>query len=193
MYIDQFPENDLARERIHRHGLRQFPTIAEALTLGGSKLAVDGVVIIAEHGKYPSNEKGQKLYPRYEWFKEVVKVFEASGRAVPVFNDKHLSTTWEPLCRDGRRFETAGVSVSGRLVAARHLAACRRSTCPSTRRWWKACAWATAGSTAMTSTAWRPPSACPSAGEAAKSASPASTRSRGAKLWETAGRSRIAK
>ena len=75
--------------------LRQFPTIAEALTLGGSKLAVDGVVIIAEHGDYPTNEKGQTLYPRYEWFKEVVKVFEASGRAVPVFNDKHLSTTWE--------------------------------------------------------------------------------------------------
>jgi hypothetical protein len=35
------------------------------------------------------------LYPRYEWFKEVVKVFESSGRSVPVFNDKHLSTTWE--------------------------------------------------------------------------------------------------
>lgn len=95
VYIDQFPENDLARQRIRRHNLRQFPTIAEALTLGGSKLAVDGVVIIAEHGNYPTNEKGQRLYPRYEWFKQVVQVFEASGRAVPVFNDKHLSTTWE--------------------------------------------------------------------------------------------------
>ena len=95
VYIDQFPEKDLARERIRRHGLRQFPTIAEALTLGGSKLAVDGVVIIAEHGNYPANEKGQRLYPRYEWFKQVVQVFEDSGRAVPVFNDKHLSTTWE--------------------------------------------------------------------------------------------------
>jgi hypothetical protein len=95
VYIDHFPPNDLARDRIRRHRLRQFPTIAEALTLGGSKLAVDGVVIIAEHGDYPTNEKGQKLYPRYEWFKEVVRVFEASGRAVPVFNDKHLSTTWK--------------------------------------------------------------------------------------------------
>jgi hypothetical protein len=94
VYIDQFPEGDLARQRIKRHKLKQYPTIAEALTLGGDKLAVDGVVIIGEHGKYPTNEKGQKLYPRYEWFKEVVKVFEASGRAVPVFNDKHLSTTW---------------------------------------------------------------------------------------------------
>jgi hypothetical protein len=94
VYIDQFPEGDLARERVKRHQLKLFPTIAEALTLGGSQLAVDGVAIIAEHGDYPKNEKGQTLYPRYEWFKEVVKVFKASGRAVPVFNDKHLSTTW---------------------------------------------------------------------------------------------------
>ncbi|MDO8630269.1 MAG: hypothetical protein Q7R41_07235, partial [Phycisphaerales bacterium] len=95
VYIDQFPAGDLARERIRRHALRRFPSVAEALTLGGSKLAVDGVVLIAEHGDYPTNEKGQKLYPRYAWFKEVVKVFEASGRAAAVFSDKHLSTTWK--------------------------------------------------------------------------------------------------
>jgi hypothetical protein len=95
VYIDQFPQDDLARERIQRHKLRQFPSIVEALTLGGEKLAVDGVIIIGEHGDYPQNEKGQRLYPRYEWFKEIVKVFESSGRSVPVFNDKHLSTTWD--------------------------------------------------------------------------------------------------
>ena len=108
VYIDQFPKDDLARERIERHKLRQFPSIAEALTLGGDKLAVDGVVIIGEHGNYPTNEKGQTLYPRYEWFKEVVKVFEDSGRAVPVFNDKHLSTTWEQceeMVADSRRLQ----------------------------------------------------------------------------------------
>jgi hypothetical protein len=99
VFIDQFPEGDLAKQRIAKHSLRQFPTVAEALTLGGSQLAVDGVVIIAEHGKYPDNEKGQRRYPRYEWFKEVVKVFEDSGRAVPVFNDKHLSTVWSE-CRE---------------------------------------------------------------------------------------------
>lgn len=93
-YIDQFPEGDLATGRIERHKLKQIPTIEEALTLGTGKLAVDGVIIIAEHGNYPDNEKGQRLYPRYEWFKKVVKVFEDSGRSVPVFNDKHLSTTW---------------------------------------------------------------------------------------------------
>jgi hypothetical protein len=99
IYVDQTPEGDLSKGRIARHALKAFPTIEEALTLGGSTLAVDGVVIIAEHGQYPKNEKGQTLYPRYEFFKKVVKVFEQSGRSVPVFNDKHLSTTWE-RCRE---------------------------------------------------------------------------------------------
>jgi hypothetical protein len=106
VYIDQHPEGDLAPGRISKYGLKDFPSIEEALTLGTSKLAVDGVVIIAEHGKYPDNEKGQKRYPRYEWFKRVVKVFESSGRSVPVFNDKHLSTVWsecKEMVEDSKR------------------------------------------------------------------------------------------
>jgi hypothetical protein len=94
LYIDQFPDNDLARARSKQYNVPIYSTLEEALTLGGSKLAVDGVVIIGEHGDYPKNEKGQVLYPRYKWFKQIVKVFEASGRSVPVFNDKHLSTDW---------------------------------------------------------------------------------------------------
>lgn len=106
VYIAQIPEGDLSVERIRRHQLRQFPSVAEALTLGGEKLAVDGVVLIGEHGQYPRNELGQTLYPRYEWFKDVVRVFEDSGQAVPVFNDKHLSTSWEEcleMVEDSRR------------------------------------------------------------------------------------------
>ena len=95
VFIDQFPEKgDLARQRVKKYGLKLYQDIENALTLGTGKLAVDGVVIIAEHGDYPGNAKGQKLYPRYDWFKKCVKVFEASGRSVPVFNDKHLSTEW---------------------------------------------------------------------------------------------------
>jgi hypothetical protein len=88
--------------------LKQYSSIAQALTLGGSKLAVDGVLIIGEHGNYPVNEKGQTLYPRYQWFKEVVRVFEESGRSVPVFNDKHLSTDWKQcveMVEDSRRLK----------------------------------------------------------------------------------------
>jgi hypothetical protein len=96
LYVDQIGPNDLSRERAHRHpAMRQCSSIAEALTLGGEKLAVDGVVLVAEHGNYPRNEKGQTRYPRYEFFEEIVKIFRASSRSVPVFNDKHLSWNWD--------------------------------------------------------------------------------------------------
>lgn len=95
LYVDQVGPNDLSRERAARFpALKIYPTIAEALTLGGSALAVDGVLLIGEHGDYPRNEKGQTLYPRYPFFQEIVKVFRSSGRTAPVFNDKHLSWNW---------------------------------------------------------------------------------------------------
>jgi hypothetical protein len=96
LYVDQVGQNDLSRERARRHpAMKTCSSIAEALTLGGSKLAVDGVVLVAEHGNYPRNEKGQTQYPRHEFFEEIVNVFRATGRSVPVFNDKHLSWNWE--------------------------------------------------------------------------------------------------
>ena len=68
-------DRDLSRDRAKRFpSMKMYPTIAEALTLGGSKLAVDGIVVIGEHGKYPRNEKGQTQYPRYEFFQEIFKV-----------------------------------------------------------------------------------------------------------------------
>jgi hypothetical protein len=94
-YVDQFPRNDLSRKRSAEFGFPIFPSIAQALRCGGDKLAVDAVLIIGEHGNYPKNELGQKKYPRYEFFKQVTDVFRKDGRAVPVFNDKHLSWRWE--------------------------------------------------------------------------------------------------
>ena len=47
--------------------------------------------LITEYGDYPLNAKLQKLYPRGHYFREVLDVVHASGRAVPVFIDKHLS------------------------------------------------------------------------------------------------------
>lgn len=95
MYTDQKPDNDLSRAMAAKHVFPIFPTVREALTLGGDKLAVEGVVLIGEHGKYPDNEKGQKLYPRYELYKQIIDVFRASNRSVPVFSDKHFSVEWE--------------------------------------------------------------------------------------------------
>lgn len=96
LYVDQIDGTDLSKDRARRFpSMKMYPTIAEALTLGGNKLAVDGIVVVGEHGKYPKNEKGQTKYPRYEFFREVFKVVRGSGKPVPVFNDKHLSWNWE--------------------------------------------------------------------------------------------------
>jgi hypothetical protein len=94
-FVDQVPENDLSRQRAKEFGFKIYPTIAEALRCGGRQLAVDAVLIIGEHGEYPVNEFGQHLYPRYQFFKQVVDVFRATGKTTPVFNDKHLSWKWE--------------------------------------------------------------------------------------------------
>jgi hypothetical protein len=91
MYIAQFPENDMGRETLAKYEVPLYGTIRDALTLGGNTLAVDGVLLIAEHGEYPINELRQKMYPRREFFDEMVSVFRECGRTVPVFNDKHLS------------------------------------------------------------------------------------------------------
>lgn len=94
LFVDQKPEGDQSLDRAREFGFQVYPTIAQTLRCGGDKLAVDGVLIIGEHGDYPHNEKSQILYPRYEFFKECVRVFEQDGRAVPVYNDKHLSYSY---------------------------------------------------------------------------------------------------
>jgi len=94
-YVDQFPDRDMAREVAAKYNIKIYPTIAGALCLGGEKLAVDGVLSICEHGKYPVNEKGQQEYPRKRFFDEIVAVFRESGRVAPVYNDKHLSYRWD--------------------------------------------------------------------------------------------------
>ncbi len=90
-YVDQIGDDDLSRGRAKEFGFKVYPTIAEALRCGGDKLAVDAVLVIGEHGKYPKSDLGQNQYPRYEFFKQIVGVFEKDGRTTPVFNDKHLS------------------------------------------------------------------------------------------------------
>jgi hypothetical protein len=81
----------MARE----HGFLIGESVADALTLGTGELAVDGVLMIAEHGDYPDNEVGQTAYPKRRMFSEIAAVMEKAGRAVPVFSDKHLADNWE--------------------------------------------------------------------------------------------------
>ncbi|HWQ57261.1 MAG TPA: hypothetical protein VN442_26495 [Bryobacteraceae bacterium] len=94
MYTDQVAPKDMSRDVSARYGFKIWPTIAEALTLGTGRLAVDAVLFIGEHGNYSTNDRGQKLYPRYELFRQILDVLRKNGRAVPVFCDKHLSWSW---------------------------------------------------------------------------------------------------
>lgn len=96
-YVDQYPpgDRDLAREAADRLGMPVYDTIAGALTLGGRELVVDGVLLIGEHGDYPYNDLGQHMYPRKEFFDQIVEVYRHSGRTAPIFNDKHLSYRWD--------------------------------------------------------------------------------------------------
>ena len=134
LYIDQKPAGDQSEERAKEFGFTVYPTIAEALRCGGDKLAVDAVLIICEHGDYPRNEKGQILYPRYEFFKQCTDVFEKDGRAVPVYNDKHLSWSFEKAKWMVDASKRLQLPVAGWLFPARDVAACRISNCRSDAR-----------------------------------------------------------
>jgi hypothetical protein len=95
LYVDQKPDGDQSAARAKEFDFQVYPTIAETLRCGGSKLAADAVLVIGEHGDYPRNEKGQVLYPRYDFVKQCVDVFEQDRTAVPLYNDKHLSFSFE--------------------------------------------------------------------------------------------------
>jgi 6-phosphogluconolactonase (cycloisomerase 2 family) len=101
LHVEQYPQNaangknDISAAYVAKHQVRMATSIADALlSHDGKTLAVDGVLLIGEHGDYPMNERGQKLYPRKELFDQIVQVFRAAGKCVPVFCDKHLS--WNP-------------------------------------------------------------------------------------------------
>lgn len=86
---------DLTDDIVRQFKVPVHKTIADALTLGGKDLAVDGVVSIGEHGNYPTNKFGVREYPRKRFFDEIVAVMRRSNRFVPLFNDKHLSYRWD--------------------------------------------------------------------------------------------------
>ncbi len=95
VYIHQLDTSLLGQKVCKAKNIPIFKTVKEAVTLGEKELAVDGVVIIAEHGNYPTDLKGHWLLPRWWIYQQVIQVFEQSKRSVPVFNDKHLSYSWD--------------------------------------------------------------------------------------------------
>ena len=94
MHLVQTPSNDIGRAAAAQHGIPLRATVREVIVPG-----LRGVALIGEHGDYPTNEKGQKLYPRYELMEKIVAAYRETGRALPLFVDKHLSTEWKKARR----------------------------------------------------------------------------------------------
>jgi len=94
IHLKEISADDVGVATAAKYHVPMYPSVATALCQDGDALAVDGVVVVGEHGTYPLNVKGQQLYPRRELFDQVVGVFRQSGRVVPVFNDKHMSWNW---------------------------------------------------------------------------------------------------
>jgi hypothetical protein len=117
LYVDRPSGRDVHRELSERLGFKIYPSVAETVTNGTGKLAVDAVLLVGEHGNYPENDKGQRLYPRYELFKQITEVFRQGGRSVPVYNDKHLSYDWE----HAREMVTTAREMGFGLMAASSL------------------------------------------------------------------------
>jgi hypothetical protein len=95
LYTDQRPASDISRLLAASHRFPVYDSIEGALTLGTGKLAVDGVLLIAEHGQYSKSATGNTQYPKRRFWDEIVSVFRSSHRVVPVFCDKHLADNWE--------------------------------------------------------------------------------------------------
>lgn len=91
IYTDQVPANDMSREAAARLGIPICGTIGEAIKAAHTGGPVDGVVLIGEHGNYPTNEKGQIEYPRRRFLEETLAALDELGRVVPIFSDKHLA------------------------------------------------------------------------------------------------------
>jgi hypothetical protein len=95
LYTDQKPPNDISRLLAASHRFPIKANIRDALTLGTGRLAAEGVLLVAEHGNYPTSPSGNHQYPKRRFWDETVGVFRETGRVVPVFIDKHLSDNWE--------------------------------------------------------------------------------------------------
>jgi len=122
MWLDQIGKNDMGVAKAAEHGVPIYRSIREALTLGGKELAVDGVLLIGEHGDYPHDEWDRHMYPRRHLFEQVCGVFAETKKVSPVFIDKHLSYNWQDSAWMMARARQLGVP----LMAGSSLVVCWR-------------------------------------------------------------------
>ncbi|NIP96992.1 MAG: hypothetical protein GWO24_27590, partial [Akkermansiaceae bacterium] len=94
LYVDQVRDNDLSRRFAREHSVPLAESVTASLTGNDGKLAVDGVLLVGEHGDYPRSDTGQVMYPKRRLFGEIADLFRRTGEAVPVFCDKHLADNW---------------------------------------------------------------------------------------------------
>jgi len=87
-YVDQFPANDLAQEQAEEHGIKIYPSVAEAIR------SVDAVAVIGEHGVYPRTRLGNFMYPRWPYFDEITRVMREENRVLPMYQDKYFAYDW---------------------------------------------------------------------------------------------------
>lgn len=95
LFIDQLHSRDIGLQLAYEHNVPVYESIRAALTLGGSHLAVDAVLLIGEHGDYPVTSLGQEMVPRRYFFEQICAVIAEAGRPIPIFSDKHLAYRWE--------------------------------------------------------------------------------------------------
>ncbi|MFD0717020.1 hypothetical protein [Paenibacillus sp. GCM10027626] len=113
IYTDQVPDNDMSRAEAARCQIPIYPTISEAIVTPYQQGGLDGVVIIGEHGDYPDDEKGQKMYPRRRLLTETLDALEQCALTVPIFSDKHLSYCIDDSLWMFRQLRSRGIPFMG--------------------------------------------------------------------------------
>lgn len=122
IWIDQIGSNDIGNRMAEMNNAKVYPTIAEALTLGSNKLAVDAVIYIGEHGTYPQSRLGVTMYPRLNHLEQIFRVFDFSNEYVPVFSDKYLAYSW----LDSKWIYDRAKELNVPMMAGSSLPYCRR-------------------------------------------------------------------
>ncbi len=95
LYVDQFNDDDMSRSLSRKFCFAMYDQPGKTLTLETGRLAVQGVILVAEHGEYPSSPTGQTIYPKKRLFNEIFNTFKQTKQVVPVFSDKHLADNWK--------------------------------------------------------------------------------------------------